>query len=461
MKLLPLLVCFSSLALCLIPAPGSNQKRKLEFAATPPANPLKGLVPYEHPPETFPCSMEFNYLPVSACVKGEKEYDWKPLEKLLDSISGRRRQAVVRFFLEYPGKKNVIPQYLVDKGLKVHKYINTNTAPLPPTEVETPDYQNSDLRQMLKDFIAAFGKKYDGDPRLGYITAGLLGTWGEWHTYPKTELWASKEVQTEVLDAYQAAFKVTPVLLRYPAGEKDYLYAPSFNRPFGYHDDSFCWATLHTGKKDQEWFFESKLREAKLTDKWKTQPIGGEIRPEVWGKIFDKEVKIKEAQDFTHCVEVTHATWLMDTGMYQKNIPADRKARAIEKVRRMGYDFHIPTVEFTSETASKTLDINIDVENRGVAPFYYDWKLELGLLGSNKKLTNVSPAQAKLNGLLPGDPARTWKEKLPLEKVAAGKYQLLLRVVNPLKNGLPLHFANQTQNQHLDGWLSLGEVTLK
>jgi hypothetical protein len=156
-----------------------------------------------------------------------------------------------------------------------------------------------------------WGKKYDGDPRVGFLTAGLLGTWGEWHTYPKSELFASKAVQREVMDAYEAAFKITPVLLRYPAGEKDYQKAKNGDRKFGYHDDSFAWATLHTGKKGDEWFYMTALKAAGpgAEAKWKTHPIGGEIRPEAWGKVFDTEPGVKEIQNFRKCVEETHATW--------------------------------------------------------------------------------------------------------------------------------------------------------
>ena len=98
--------------------------------------------------------------------------------------------------------------------------------------METPDYEDQKLRTALSNFIAAFGKKYDGDPRIGFITAGLLGTWGEWHTYPRGELFASKLVQSEVMDAYAAAFRVTPVLLRYPAGEHTWGKASNATRPF-------------------------------------------------------------------------------------------------------------------------------------------------------------------------------------------------------------------------------------
>src|SRR5690606_36712632 len=116
-----------------------------------------------------------------------------------------------------------------------HRYANTNTQPRRPAIVETPDYEDENLRRALRDFIAALGERYDGDPRIGFITAGLLGTWGEWHTYPRSELFASKAVQDEVMDAYEAAFATTLVLLLYPAREGDSRMAPTVRRGFGYH----------------------------------------------------------------------------------------------------------------------------------------------------------------------------------------------------------------------------------
>ena len=91
------------------------------------------------------------------------------------------------------------------------------------------------------------------------------------------------------MDAFENSFGKTKVLMRYPAGDDQATYASNKLRPFGYHDDSFAWATLATGKAEDEWFFESILKAASpaAIDKWKTQPIGGEIRPEVWGTVFD------------------------------------------------------------------------------------------------------------------------------------------------------------------------------
>ena len=434
----------------------------LDYAPSPVDNPLKGLVPYQADVRScFPHSLEFNYLPYSALVKGYDEFDWTPLETMLDDMSSRGHQAVLRIFLEYPGKKGIIPDFLVKDGLKIHKWLYTETQPEPPAPIETPDYEDGKLRKSLKNFLAAFGKKYDGDPRIGFITAGLLGAWGEWHTYPKDELFASKTVQREVMDAYETAFKVTPILLRYPVGDRDDRKVPNGKRKFGYHDDSFAWGTLDTGKKDDDWFYMRALKAAgpDAEAKWKTQPIGGEIRPEAWGKVFDEKPGDKRIQDFHRCVDETHVTWLMDSGMFEKKSKADRIKRAEDQVRRMGYDFHVPGATIGG-VKDGTLPVTVEIENRGVAPFHYDWKAEWGLL-ADRSVVKTWVASGKLTGLLPGDKLRLWDDSLNVSGMKAGTYKLAVRVPNPLKTGHSLKFANKTQDADAPGWLTLGIVELK
>ncbi len=433
---------------------------KLEYRPSPVANPLKGLVPYASDTNTqFPHSMEFNYVGYAELVKGYDKFDWQPLEDLLNDISERGHQAVIRIYLEYPAKTDIIPKFLIDDGLRVHKYLNTNTQPFPPSKVETPNYEDKNLRRSLRNFIAAFGKKYDGDARMGFITAGLLGTWGEWHTYPRDDLFASKIVQADVMDAYTAAFKVTPILLRYPAGGDTWGKASNADRPFGYHDDSFCWATLDTGKEEDNWFYIPALREAGngATEKWKTFPIGGEIRPEAWGKVFDANPGNSNIQDFRTCVDQTHVSWLMDTGMFEKSPSEARKQRAEIEVSRMGYEFHVP--EITVSTERETLELSLKLENRGVAPFYYDWRTEYGLITDHKVVKSVV-AKGKLTGLLPGVEASQWNDSIDLTGLPKGKYVLGIKVANPLPNGFPLRFANATQDRDVDGWLSLATIEL-
>ena len=433
------------------------QPRILKPAPSPADNPLKGLVPYARPaPGRFPHSMEFQYLPLSDLVTGPDTFDWQPLEDLLDDIASRRHQTVFRVWMEYPGRKEGIPKFLEREGLKVTEWLCTNTDPFPRQMVRTPDYDDPQLHNALRRFILAMGEKYDGDPRIGFITAGLLGTWGEWHSYPREDLYPTKEVQQVVMDAYQTAFPTTPVLLRYPAGDDNYHYAPNHERPFGYHDDSFAWATLDTGRSEDDWFFMPALAEAGALDKWKSQPIGGEIRPELWQTMFTAGQKPEQGQDFAACVRQTHATWLMDTGMFEKRSSQQRRQRAIEEVRKMGYDFQIVSADIRRSTDGNEIAVNLTLRNNGVAPFYYDWKVELAAFNETGDIAIRWPTDWSVTRLLPGDEDRKWSTTIDVTKLSGGPHQLAVRVINPLPGGLPLRFANADQDRHIAGWLSLG-----
>lgn len=434
--------------------------RKLTYAPAPADNPLKGFVPYATQGKNFPHSLEFNYLPLRDLMTGPARFDWKPMDALLDDIASRGCQAVVRVFQEYPGKPISVPKFLVDEGVEIRRWKNTNTAPFPAKFDHTPDYEDPRMRAALQSFIAAFGKRYDGDPRLGYVTAGLLGTWGEWHCYPHTEWFASKEVQIEVMDAYESAFKITPVLMRYPAGPNEWAHAPNHTRRFGYHDDSFAWATIPTGRKEDDWYFMPAMNRGgeSAKNKWRTQPIGGEIRPELWPCIWTKD-GCGKGQDYDQCVEQTHATWLMETSTSRK-LTTDERERALAAARRLGYEFHISKCQFESRPEKESLRVALTIENKGVAPFYYAWPVELALAKETGEIVATHPTAWSLQGILPGKPAN-WEQQFPTHNLKPGKYALLLRAVNPLPNGRPLRFANATQDRPRKGWLSLGTFELE
>lgn len=435
-------------------------ERRLEHAPAPPDNPLKGFVAYLGSGDAFPHSLEWDYLPVAAVMTGPDSFDWSAFEAKLDDAASRGCQFIIRWYLDYPGHKPGTPQWLLDQGVKLHAWKNTNTAPFPPKISFTPDYEDPRLRRALRDFIHAFGARYDGDPRLAYVPLGLLGTWGEWHNYPREDLWASKAVQAEVMDAYEAAFHTTPLLHRYPAGDDDPLQAPNAQRRLGYHDDSFAWATVHTGRDDDEWFFETLLRHAGALDRWKTQPIGGEVRPEVWKTIFADPPGTPRGQDFDRCLAVTHAAWLCHQGAFDDGGPKGPvRDRTLAAARRLGYEFHVPSAAFPERAAADRLPVTVRVENRGVAPFYHPWKVELGVIDADGRVAAIRATDWSLRGLLPGEPPRAWSADLPLPDLPAGAYQLAVRVVNPLPTGKPLRFANTTQDAHAPGWLTLGRFT--
>lgn len=428
-----------------------------EYAPAPADNPLKGFVPYAGQGRDFPHSLEFNYLSLASLMTGPTNFHWAPLDRLLDDIASRGCQSVFRVYLEYPRKPSGVPEYLLAAGLKVRAWTNTNTAPLPPALDHTPDYEDLRLRAALTSFIAALGARYDGDARIGFITAGLLGTWGEWHCYPHTEWFASKTVQTEVLDAYQAAFRKTPVLLRYPAGDPHPVFAPNHERNFGYHDDSFAWATLETGRAEDDWFYLAALRRAgpAAMNRWRTAPIGGEIRPELWPCLW-KASGCTNGQDLARSIRETHATWLMESSTSRRLAP-DERERALAAARSLGYELQV--LQASAAVHGRTLDLSVTLTNRGVAPFYAPWPVRVAAVDPTRAeahgIEGTLPFQ--LRALLPGT-TQTQTVTLDLGTVPAKEMALLLGIPNPLPQGRPLRLAHPHANPLRPGWLTLGTV---
>lgn len=240
--------------------------------------------------------------------------------------------------------------------------------------------------------------------------------------------------------------------MRYAATKDDWSYAPNVDRPFGFHDDSFAWATIDTGKQDEDWFFMARMKKAGALDAWKTRMIGGEIRPEIWGCVFDDKSCEVKGQEFEASVKDSHATWLMDSGMFGLNgLPsAERIRNATKKVGMMGYEFHVPSASVKTEAGKTKLELKI--ENRGVAPIYSNWKTEVAVLDSNDKVRKSIFVDWNLPSILPDNPvSRTVTVDCDLKDGDV----VALRIINPLEGGKRIRFANE--NQQLDGeaWLLL------
>jgi hypothetical protein len=383
-----------------------------------------------------------------------KTFDWAPIEKHLTAIAARGHQAVFRVYLDYPKQAPGTPKFLLEAGVAAHAHnYNGNNG-----RSVSPDYEDPRLRAALADFIAAFGKKYDGDPRIGFLTVGLLGYWGEWHTSGNPEWFASKTVQREVMDAYLRAFHRTRLLLRYPAGPDDPYYADNRDLAMGYHDDSFAYATMPIGDP-KNWFFLNRMTRAGALEKWRTQPIGGEVRPEVWDTLWNDPTGAPKGQEYLSCVEATHATWLMNTGVFRNAFTGATRERALAGARRLGYELHVSAAALVKDPNGGVL-VRVQIRNTGVAPFYYPWPVEIGLLDGSGKLAGTVSTDWDLSKILPGEKPTDLEASAIDDSIAPGPYRVLLRVANPLKHGAPLRFANQAQDDALAGWLTLGSVAL-
>jgi hypothetical protein len=427
-----------------------GQWTSLAAGPAPAGNPLQGFVPYAGKYDALPYSMEWFYIPVNAVVTGAGTYNWTALDSQLNAIASRGHQAVFRFYLDYPGRPTGVPQYLLDAGLATHSYADYGNQGISVS----PDYDDPRLVQALEAFITGFGARYDGDARIGFIEMGLLGFWGEWHTYPHDgyaapENWsASATNQQRILQAYTTSFTRTKLQVRYPT-------AANSSMNVGYHDDSFAAETL----PGSGWSFVDKLQQAGAADKWLTQPAGGELRPELQPCIFDAVpcpgVADPVQKDFSGSVAATHASWLLNHYAFSPKYGGDAAAKAAAASQSLGYRFQATGFSLTPGTVKGQSDLSVTIRNTGAAPFYYDWPVQVAAVGGDGKITRTWTTSWKLTTIKPGM-APTLATPLSTSGLPAGYYTLVLRPVNPLANGVPLRFANAAQDQTLPGWLTLG-----
>lgn len=277
----------------------------------------------------------------------------------------------------------------------------------------SPNYNDPKVQEKLLRFVAALGDRYDGDPRIGFITAGLYGFWGEEHTYPYNGAvssqnpaginWMpSEEFRAQLVEAWDDAFDETFIQNRYPI-------EATKAHGMGYYDDSFGYATL----EGTSWHFIPKLKKQGEGDAWQHSPIGGEL------------------------------------------------TRAKATSAAMGYTLQETRTSVTYNQVKAT--VVAEIKNTGVAPFYATWPLEVILVDENNEIVTSQTIESTLPSILPDQTGKV-TARLPLpEKFrsndSAQKLTAVIRVENPLPNGAPVAFANKAMNKPLPGYLELGKLT--
>ena len=464
------------LSMVLLPGCGAKHagltKHEIAPGETAEVNPLKGLFPYAGEVD-FPHSLEWFYLPVNAVHLDEGVFDWTVLENQLNQVASRGHQAVIRFYYDLPGDVSGIPQFLLDAGVKVRAYNE-------PVDLGgkglCPDYSDEIMRASMQEFIAEFGKEYDGDPRIGFITEGLLGFWGEWHNWPfdtdiadgKPDWSIPAEVYEEVYQAFDDAFDTTCLLVREPKADVDNAVYKT-----GYHDDSFAYATLSSGNGGQEWSYMTKLIELGVANTWEYAPIGGEVYPPLQSEYFmeeyykvapnpdtDPSADMVNRQDWDACIQESHASFLICDAI--KNYKGTTRENALEASQSLGYDMQVSTAWYADTVkAEDALKVDLDIRNNGVAPFYYGhetWPIYIGV-----KQDGVLVKQYKTEWDLNTIPANgedvSFEYAIDDHGLGGGEYTICVKVQNPLQGGVIFRFANEGQGD--DGWLELGSFTVE
>jgi len=417
--------------------PTTERTIQLPAGPGPLDNPLKGWCTYTFAGQLHqPYSFVYRYVTWKELEPTEGNYQFAQWEKKAwDDPMSKGKPVVIRVDIDYPGSPSGIPDWLLAKGLKTRHYTDYGGG-------NSPDYDNPDLVDGLEKLIAAMGQRYDHNPRVAFVALGLLGFWGEWHTYPHTDWFASDATQQRIVDAYHKAFPDKILVARYAKGylgQQDWI---------GYHDDMFPSDT----DSGQDWMFLPQIRASGRTENWRHAVVGGEMEPQAANKWLGDGFATT-----MHALETGHFTWV---GPYNPGMEPNQTPQFVERsqemVRRMGYQYCLQQIQYTPEIVNGgLLKVAITAENQGVAPFYYNWPVKLALISSDGAVAATLPLDADIRTWQPGAFTITASQDV---RTNPGTYQLAIGIFDPLTGQPDIRFANNLPVKN--GWTILTNVKI-
>ena len=333
-------------------------------------NPLKGLAggprySQKSPlPNSVPSAIEFYNVGLDEIMIGNNSFNWTVHDQLLRESASRKMHAVLSVFIHWPGRELRLPPHLRDIPL----FDTTNGG-------KSPNYGNTRLLTALEQFITAWGERSDGDTRIAAIHVGLLGFWGEGHTYPDSTL-VPESSKVSVAQWYRQSFRTTQIQARYPGPNA---------AGFGLYDGSLAYSTLDgaaNGGKNVSWFTYRQMQNAKQTDIWKSNMMGGETRPELQKIIFTDTyaARTEYHQDYKECIDALHISYALHHDAFQNGGYTGSMLQNANKIHAyMGYAFYVSEVAAypSNLTTTRAIDVSVDITQLGVAPFYYDLSIVL------------------------------------------------------------------------------------
>lgn len=346
-------------------------------------------------------------------------------------------------------------------------------------------YFDPTFQDRVKALVEKIGKAWDNDPRVAYIEMGIIGQWGEQHSPMIGTYWKPHDadvheanktwipgIEKTLGDAFTAAFKNKKVMVRYAYDFKDY--------EFGYYWDS--WGIAEEDVRGYEEMM-------KMGNRWKVQPIGGEIcwnwgdfsryssLTDILANDATRKKIIKQIRDL-HCNHLGYFSYARPEVDFSQDALM-KNAQTVQKA--LGYRYILSEFTYNKKIENgQAFNISFKVKNEGSSPFYYNWPVEIMLLNKNTKAKVWSTILDNVN-ISQWYPGENWddtaekytiapqtyevKRTLTLDKnLATDEYIIAIAVLDPAGMVPSLRFATKnyfTGGVHPMGYIGVGKEISK
>jgi hypothetical protein len=291
----------------------------------------------------------------------------------------------------------------------------------------------------MKAFIAAFGKRYDGNPNLAFVDIRDYGNWGEGHIgmlghNPKLILTPAENLQNNYLLPYVKAFPHSQLIVVWGSSMYDKPYDWAVSKEAGMRRDGILSEYSKDGSECRRAYGHA---------------------PAVFEYCYSyDETKQKgywSAGALWHCVDSGKPTYMQwNPQIYEENKDFCRKLG-----NRVGYHFVLQEAEIPAKiTADVPFQRKMKWLNDGVAPVYEPCQTAIALLDSKNQVVQKQ--------WLKGSNPRNWKPDesttetvtATFSSVPAGTYKLAFGLFQDRKDANPAYRLG-IQGRTAEGWYVL------
>lgn len=436
----------------------------------PDINPLKGFNSGWWRNEEY-ASVGFQYIEWGKFEPEDDKFDWDYVEEVLHREGTRGRHFILQFVVDWDGSEPLEANYRGPNWLleQVGEHRGTEDTDDPSSRpMRATRYNDARFIEEATEAIKTLIDRYKHDERTFVIQVGVLGFWAEWHTFPRLDWSPSDDTKKKILDAYLSNLGQDGLTqIRYP----NEAVAPP-HRGMGYTNGSVV-PTDH-GRE-----FGQVIAAREL---WKNGPVGGEWPPNVPNQFWERFFLTDEGFNFIN--EARYSTILPpEPKEIAEKLPNwTPEGRFMTMHRQLGYNFRVNEVRHIVDGDKAGLHIEVDLKNAGIAPFYKDWDLQLGVVDvDTASVVETIEVDIDLRTLGPEE-LQTLSVSTAKELDPQRNYQIALRILQPgadeekttawklnarnvyvlLANRLPIIDGvwDKETNALRGGWNILGDVHL-
>jgi hypothetical protein len=284
---------------------------------------------------------------------------------------------------------------------------------------DQPDYNSEVFLSAWERLMAEIGRRYAGDPALGWVDVGGYGAWGEWHVLDGAEITVPNAVRlmTAVLDAFSTQHVIINAMV-----PKYVDAAMALSPRIGLRVD--CLGEFN--------MFSLLPTSPVLQERWRTAPVLSEwcLTPATSTVLGAQQVR-----QF-HISQVSSPN-----GRIADLVASDPASAAglVDAAKSSGYRY-VPTKLRLPRKLPRTGSFSVTSlwRNDGSAPTYDDWRVTVQLR-KRGQVVRTADLGVDLRTVLPG--TSKVRTTLGLGRLRPGAYSVWLTVTDPAGYLAPMNLA--------------------